>query len=172
MTNPAQSTGQLLSEEYAREIKIMVVEDDLDLREAVVDTLDLAGFSVVQAASAEQALELLEASPDQDLIISDVNMGAMSGHDLLRKVRTDYPQIPVVLVTAYASINDSVVAMKEGAVDYLVKPFETQVLIDTVKKVVGGNTSASDEPIANAPGSRQLLQLACRVAQSLSLIHI
>lgn len=55
MTNPAQSTGQLLSEEYAREIKIMVVEDDLDLREAVVDTLDLAGFSVVQAASAEQA---------------------------------------------------------------------------------------------------------------------
>ncbi|ABD81451.1 sigma-54-dependent transcriptional regulator [Saccharophagus degradans] len=172
MTNPAQSTGQLLSEEYAREIKIMVVEDDLDLREAVVDTLDLAGFSVVQAASAEQALELLEASPDQDLIISDVNMGAMSGHDLLRKVRTDYPQIPVVLVTAYASINDSVVAMKEGAVDYLVKPFETQVLIDTVKKVVGGNTSASDEPIANAPGSRQLLQLACRVAQSDSTVLV
>lgn len=172
MSNTAQAVSVSALAPFGREIKIMVVEDDPDLREAVVDTLELAHFTVEQANSAEQALELLEVNPDQDLIISDVNMGAMSGHDLLRKVRADYPQIPVVLVTAYASINDSVDAMKEGAVDYLVKPFATDVLLDTVKKVVGGNASNNDEPIANSTGSRQLLQLACRVAQSDSTVLV
>ena len=146
--------------------KILVVEDDPDLREALVDTITLEKMRVVEASSAEQAIELLETERDFDLIISDVNMGKLSGHDLLRHVKSSSPHIPVLLITAYASISESVQAMKEGAVDYLVKPFPPQTLIETIGKFVGRDGRVSDEPIAMAESSKQLLALACRVAQS------
>ncbi len=150
--------------------KLLVVEDDLALREALVDTLVLDDMDVVDAANAEEALSILTQQSDFDLVISDVNMGKLSGHDLLRKIKQDYPQIPVLLITAYASISESVQAMKEGAVDYLVKPFEPRMLLETVKKFVDVQGVVSDEPIAEASSSRQLLQLAARVAQSDSTV--
>ncbi|HEY7772623.1 MAG TPA: sigma-54 dependent transcriptional regulator [Marinagarivorans sp.] len=147
--------------------KIMVVEDDLDLREALCDTLMLADFEVIQACSAEQALKLLPEHLDLALVVSDVNMGELSGHDLLRLIRKDFAHIPVLLITAYASISESVEAMREGAVDYLVKPFEADVLISAARKFVGQMSgSQGDEPVAIAPSSQKLLQLARRVAQS------
>ena len=146
--------------------KILVVEDDSSLREAVVDTLCLARMKVRDADSAESALSILKTENDFDLIVSDVNMGQLSGHDLLRIVKESYPHIPVLLVTAFASIEDSVRAMKEGAVDYLVKPFEPEVLIETVNKFVVSNPSQGSDPIAKAESSKQLLALAARVAQS------
>ncbi|MFL0803027.1 MAG: sigma-54 dependent transcriptional regulator [Agarilytica sp.] len=149
---------------------VLVVEDDPALREALVDTLSLANLDVLNDSCAEEALLRLNKSSDIDLIVSDVNMGAMSGHDLLRKVKQDFPQIPVLLITAYASISESVQAMKEGAIDYLVKPFEPDLLVETVQKVIGSSGSASDEPIAEAESSLQLLQLAARVAQSESTV--
>ncbi|HMW73900.1 MAG TPA: response regulator, partial [Cellvibrionaceae bacterium] len=74
---------------------ILVVEDDSALREALVDTLEMAKFSVHQAQSAEEALTLLAQYSGYSLIVSDVNMGRLSGHDLLRLVKQDYPHIPV-----------------------------------------------------------------------------
>ncbi|WP_045860432.1 sigma-54-dependent transcriptional regulator [Teredinibacter purpureus] len=153
-----------------RTVSILVVEDDGDLREALVDTLELQHFSVNQAENAEVAVDLLKRDHTFDLIISDVNMGAMSGHDLLHHVRQEYPQIPVLLVTAYASISDSVEAIRNGAVDYLVKPFESKVLIETVNQYVGGSVNKSCEPIAVSESSQQLLVLATRVAQSDSTV--
>lgn len=150
--------------------KILVVEDDPDLREALVDTLQLAEFDVVAADCAEVALEHLDLHRDIALVVSDVNMGALSGHDLLHFVRTNYAHIPVLLITAYASITESVKAMREGAVDYLVKPFEPSVLIEAVKKFVGSGNVCLDEPVAFAESSRQLLQLASRVAQADSTV--
>lgn len=149
-----------------KKAKILVVEDDLNLREAVVDTLQLGGMLVQDAESAEAALELLKKDPSVDLIISDVNMGEMSGHDLLRVVKENYPHIPMLLVTAYASVEDSVRAMKDGAVDYLVKPFEPEQLIETVNKFVCVKQNKGHNPIAESASSRKLLQLAKRVAQS------
>lgn len=146
--------------------KILVVEDDPDLREALIDTITLEKMSVTEASSAEQAISLLETERDFDLIISDVNMGKLSGHDLLCHVKSSSPHIPVLLITAYASISESVQAMKEGAVDYLVKPFPPEVLIETIGKFVGRDGHIPDEPIAMAESSKQLLALACRVAQS------
>lgn len=146
--------------------KILVVEDDDDLREALCDTLALARFSVVQAASAEEALQLLPAHTDIALVISDVNMGKLSGHDLLRAVKKDFAHIPVLLITAYASISESVEAMREGAVDYLVKPFEAEQLVNAATQFAGCIQRSKCEPVAIAPSSQQLLQLARRVAQS------
>lgn len=145
---------------------VMVVEDDPNLLEAVVDTLCLAQLKVKSADCAEDALEQIKKDSRIDLIVSDVNMGEMSGHDLLRIVKEKFPAIPVLLVTAYASIEDSVQAIKDGAVDYLVKPFEPEVLIETVNKFISVAPLSSSEPIANSASSKQLLQLATRVAQS------
>lgn len=145
---------------------LLVVEDDAELREAVVDTLCMHGMTVTEACSAEDALDQLQKSAHFDLILSDVNMGALSGHDLLRQVKKDFPHIPVLLATAYASIEDSVLAIKEGAVDYLVKPFEAEQLIETVKRFVSAGVKSGNQPIAHAESSQALLDLAKRVAQS------
>ncbi len=151
---------------------ILVVEDDCDLREALVDTLDIAGCTVIQAESAEQALEIIPAQ-SLDMVISDINMGGMDGLGLLKVIRSQYPQLPVLLITAYGSVSASVEAIRNGAVDYLVKPFKPQVLVETVSRYVGvANPNDKDEPVAVEPSSLQLLQLSRRVAETDSTVLI
>jgi two-component system response regulator FlrC len=152
--------------------KILVVEDDQDLREALVDTLEIAGCTVLQADCAEQALKLIPSNA-LDMVVSDINMGAMDGLEMLKEIRRLHPQLPVLLITAYGSISASVDAIRSGAVDYLVKPFKPQLLIETVSRHVGGQYSEkSDEPVAVEPSSQQLLQLARRVAETDSTVLI
>ncbi|MCF7982617.1 MAG: response regulator, partial [Pseudomonadales bacterium] len=105
--------------------KILVVEDDLELREALHDTLELAGFEVIQMDSGEAALALLEKQK-VNMVVSDVNMGGISGHELLERLQHIYPALPVLLMTAYGDVSSAVNAMRNGAVDYLVKPFKPQ----------------------------------------------
>ncbi|WP_101757579.1 sigma-54 dependent transcriptional regulator [Oceanicoccus sp. KOV_DT_Chl] len=151
---------------------ILVVEDDCDLREALVDTLEIAGCSVVQADCAEKALALIPQHA-LDMVVSDINMGAMDGLTLLKEIRQHYPQLPVLLVTAYGSISASVEAIRNGAVDYLVKPFKPQLLVETVGRYVGiASVSEEDQPVAVEPSSLQLLQLAKRVAETDSTVLI
>jgi two-component system response regulator FlrC len=152
--------------------QILIVEDDQDLRDALVTTLELAKFSVREAANAEQALASLAEKP-VDMVVSDVNMPGMSGHQLLQEVQQRYPGLPMMLITAYGQISHAVSAMQSGAIDYLVKPFEPQVLVDAVTKVVGGSKVAtSDEPVAEDPISKRLFQLASKVAGSDSTVMI
>jgi len=151
---------------------ILVVEDDLDLREALVDTLEIAGCEVVQADCAEAALKIMP-NYALDMVVSDINMGAMDGLGLLKEIRTLYPQLPVLLVTAYASISASVEAIRNGAVDYLVKPFKPQLLVETISRyVTSANAGENDQPVAVDPVSLQLLQLAKRVAETDSTVLI
>ena len=157
---------------FADAIKVLVVEDDNNLREALCDTLQLADYDVLLASSGEEALQQLARVDDVRMIVSDVNMGGMSGHELLREVKQHHPQIPMMLITAYASISESVEAMKQGAVDYLVKPFAPQILVETVARHVGVAQFAGDEPVAQAASSKQLLLLAQRVAQSDSTVLV
>jgi two-component system response regulator FlrC len=153
--------------------KVLVVEDDPSLREAIQDTLTLAEYQSVGAANVGAALALLANQSNIGMIVSDVNMGKLSGHDLLRQVKIDYPHIPMLLITAYASIRDSVDAIRHGAIDYLVKPFEPKALIDIVAKQLDGREDImSDEPIAKSANSQQLLQLANRMAQTDSTVLI
>jgi two-component system response regulator FlrC len=156
----------------ALDARILVVEDDPDLREALADTLELAGCDVEQAESGEMALERL-ALRMVDMVVSDVNMGGMDGHQLLQEIGQQYPQIPVLLITAYGSISNSVDAIRNGAVDYLVKPFKPQVLVDTVRKYVSFQLDQSaEEPVAEDLQSKQVLQLAQRVASTDSTVLI
>lgn len=158
--------------EQLRNSTVLVVEDDRNLREALIDTLELSGCQTMAADSAEAALALLsEQCPD--LIVSDVNMGAMNGLQLLKVVRSRYPQLPMLLITAYGSINDSIEAIRNGAVDYLVKPFKPQQLVEAVSRYLGvAAVDDRDQPVAEDPGSQQLLALARRVAETDSTVLI
>lgn len=152
--------------------QILIVEDDHDLREALVTTLELAKFQVREAANAEQALERLADGP-VDMVVSDVNMPGMSGHELLFQVQKLYPGLPMMLITAYGQISHAVSAMQAGAIDYLVKPFEPSVLVDAVTRIVGGSrTKGSDAPVAEDPISKRMFQLAAKVAASDSTVMI
>lgn len=144
---------------------ILIVEDDLGLREALVDTLLLGGYFVLEADSAEQAMITLNSNK-VDLVVSDIQMGEMSGLTLLRSVKNKYPQLPMLLMTAYATIDDAVQAMRDGATDYLSKPFSPEVLLNLVGRYAPAQKVESRNPIAADPVSINLLNLAKKVANS------
>ncbi|MCR4537630.1 sigma-54 dependent transcriptional regulator [Pseudomonas sp. 18.1.10] len=154
-------------------IKVLLVEDDRALREALADTLLLAGHDYRAVGSAEEALDAVEQEPFS-LVVSDVNMPGMDGHQLLGLLRTRQPQLPVLLMTAHGAVERAVDAMRQGAADYLVKPFEPKALIELVARHALGVLPASDGegPIAFEPASAQLLELAARVARSDSTVLI
>lgn len=153
--------------------KILLVEDDRALREALADTLSLGGHDYRAVDCAEAALVAL-GEEGFSLLISDVNMPGMDGHELLALVRQRYPMLPVLLMTAYGAVERAVQAMRLGAADYLVKPFEPKVLLELVNRHALGQlgSSASEGPVALEPASRQLLDLAARVARSDSTVLI
>jgi two-component system response regulator FlrC len=142
---------------------IMVVEDDNDLSEALCDTLKLAGFDVTSAEDGEDALTLLK-SKVVDLIVSDVHMKRMDGHTLLNEIKKEFPQLPVMLMTAYGTIQKAVEAMHMGAVDYLVKPFEAEVLVNMVSQYVSNSSFSDTDMIVESNAMRQLAVTAKKVA--------
>jgi len=158
-----------MRESAVRGMRVLIVEDDADLREALADTLELAGCRVAAAPGAQEALVLLAASP-VDVVVSDVNMAGMDGHELLRRIRALHPQVPVVLITAFGSIERSVQAMRDGASDYLVKPFQPAQLLEVIARFGSAAGSGDDDPVAVARESVELLQLARRVAATDSTV--
>jgi len=153
-------------------LPILLVEDDRALREALADTLELGGYSYRAVDSGEAALLALAEQPFR-LVVSDVNMPGIDGHQLLASIRLRDPALPVLLMTAFGSIERAVDAMRGGAADYLVKPFEPRVLLDLVARLCPASGQApADQPVAVAPVSRQLLALARRVAASDSTVLV
>jgi two-component system response regulator FlrC len=144
--------------------RVLVVEDDDTLREALCDTIEFGGYRAVAAGSGMEALSRLERE-SVDMVISDVQMDPMDGHCLLREVRSRLPGLPFVMITAHGSVRDAVAAMRDGATDYLLKPFEAQVLLDMVARMEPERES-SGEMIAEDPATKRLCDLARRVAES------
>jgi len=112
---------------------VLVVEDDAVLREALVDTLRAADLSALSAADAASALELLQ-NEEIALVISDVQMPGPNGYQLLSSIKRLRPDLPVVLMTAYGTVAQAVAAMREGATDYIVKPFDAGALIEMARR--------------------------------------
>lgn len=153
--------------------KVLLVEDDRALREALADTLSLGGHDYRAVDCAESALLALKEEAFS-LVVSDVNMPGMDGHQLLAQIRASYPQLPVLLMTAYGAVERAVDAIRQGAADYLVKPFEPRALLELVARHALGRLGGGEQdgPVAVEPASRQLLELAARVAQSDSTVMI
>lgn len=143
--------------------KILVVEDDAGLREALIDTLMLAGYTCVEAESGEQAL--LELKKHKiELVISDVQMSGMSGLSLLNSIKAQIATMPVLLMTAYGTIDDAVQAMRDGASNYMAKPFAPEVLLNMVSQYMPLTHGNEFTPIVADQQSLDLLTLAKKVA--------
>ncbi|WP_126453775.1 sigma-54-dependent transcriptional regulator [Sulfuriflexus mobilis] len=149
---------------------VLIVEDDAALQEALSDTLELAGFHTLTANDGRMAMDIL-ANESVDMVVSDVQMQRMDGHALLREIKTRDAALPVLLMTAHGSIERAVEAMREGAADYLVKPFDAEVLVAMVSQYVSVDNTDSDF-IAVAPSSREVQQVATRVADSDATVMI
>lgn len=125
---------------------ILVVDDDLHVLEVIDARLSSSGFQVCKASGVQEALGILK-DKKVDLIISDMKMPGMGGMDLLENVRSLMPGLPLIFLTAYGTIPDAVRAVKAGAVDYLIKPFDGRDLINKTRKILknGYKSLASGE---------------------------
>lgn len=145
--------------------KVLIVEDDEGLREALVDTLALAGYEWLEADCAEDALVKLKTYP-VDIVVSDVQMAGMGGLALLRNIKQHWPNLPVLLMTAYANVEDAVSAMKEGAIDYMAKPFAPEVLLNMVSRYAPVKSDDNGDAVVADEKSLKLLALAEKVAKT------
>ncbi len=117
------------------QVKILVVDDELIIRESLAGWLERDGHYVKTAASGEDALEIIK-SQNFDIMLLDIRMDGISGMDVLKHVKEHYPDIDVIMVTAFGSIPSAVQAMKSHAFDYLLKPFDPNELGVVIEKLV------------------------------------
>lgn len=166
--------------------RILIVEDDADMRELLEEVLSDAGFQTVAAANGRFALRHIEDQQDQiDLVVTDVQMPEMKGDELLISVRKDRPESPVIVITAFGSVENAVEMVKLGAYSYLTKPFATKDLLEVVQAALRKSEAARAQasllrelPIsgggiigASRP-MRELLDLITRAGRSASNILI
>ncbi|HMD15649.1 MAG TPA: HD domain-containing phosphohydrolase [Terriglobales bacterium] len=116
--------------------RILVVDDEETIREIVSSMLGGAHFQTRQAASGVEALSILESGEEFDLVLSDLMMAEMDGIALLERAKERYPDMPIVMVTAVHDIQVALQALRNGAYDYLLKPFEREQLLATVRRAL------------------------------------
>ena len=151
--------------------RILIVEDDPTLRMALRDTLELAEFRVCEANNGHQGLLQLMHG-DIDVVVSDVQMDGMDGNELLRNTREKFPSIPFVMMTAHASVERAVAAMRDGATDYLQKPFEAKALVETVNRMLIRSGRDARSMIAVDSKTKNVLSIIRRVAPTDASIMI
>ena len=148
-----------------QKLPILVVEDDPSLREAIGDTLELAGRPYVAVEGGHEALKVL-AEQAFSIVVSDVRMMPMDGITLLKEIRVRLPHLPVVLMTAFAEVDKAVDAMRSGACDFLLKPFEPKALLAHINKYELPEVGDSPGVVAIDQASQALFSMAQRVAQT------
>ena len=116
--------------------RILVVDDEEAIREIVSSMLTFAGYSCLQAASGMEALAVLNSGEEFELMLSDLMMAELDGIGLLERTKERFPDMPVVMVTAVHDISVALAALRNGAYDYLLKPFERDQLLATVGRAL------------------------------------
>ena len=165
---------------------ILVVDDEADVRTLLDDSLGRLGYNVITATCGHEALQLLDQR-DVHLVITDVRMPEMSGLELLAAIKQARPQMPVIILTGFASVQNAVEAMRQGAADYVMKPFTVAALRSTVKKAIEPSAAGAREPKTGSPAKEEnndrriitrnakfsaLLETAARVAASTATVLI
>src|SRR5581483_6715637 len=116
--------------------RILVVDDETSVREVVCSMLAGAGYQCQQARSGKEALAILHSGEQFELMLSDLLMPEMGGQDLLECTKERYPDMPVVMVTAMTDVTVALAAIRNGAYDYLTKPFERQQLLAMTRRAL------------------------------------
>ena len=116
--------------------RILVVDDEEPIREVVCSMLGASGYRCTAAANGNAALAILASGDEFELMLSDMMMAEMRGDILLERVKEQFPDMPVIMVTAVNDISEALKAIRNGAYDYLLKPFERDQLLNTVKRAL------------------------------------
>ncbi len=123
-------------------IKVLLVDDEEDFISTLAERLELRGINTQIATSGERALETIEKSPP-DLVVLDVMMPGLGGIDVLQRIKTKHTQLPVILLTGRGSKTQGEEGIRKGAFDYLIKPLNIDELIQKIHD--GMNTEINDE---------------------------
>ena len=162
----------MMTTHKTKTLPILIVEDDPDLREALTDTLELSRYRVLTAMDGQQALEVLRQHA-VGLVITDVQMPNMNGLTQLHEIKASQPHLPVLLMTAYGVITQAVEAMREGACNYLVKPFEVNDLLTQVARYMLPATFGEQaDAVMDDPRSSELFAMAVKVAATPATVLI
>ncbi len=166
--------------------RFLIAEDDADLRDLLQDDLEDAGYETIVAVEGNAALARLDDETEHlDLLITDVNMPGLTGDELLKASRLKRPEIPVIVITAFGSVEQAVEMVKNGAVQYLTKPFETSELLRTISAALTQSSPQREQarlrrelpasPTQIIGASRQMkdiLKLLSKAARSNSTVLI
>ncbi|MDX1393777.1 MAG: protein kinase [Gemmatimonadota bacterium] len=139
--------------------RILIVDDDLAIRVALVGALDGGQVDVASASSGEEALALIDELGAPDVVLTDLRMGGLDGIDLLRVISDRAPESRVVIMTAYHDVGTAVTAMREGAADFLCKPFDLAAVRDVLDRLLDGSPSGTGprpEAVRGSGGSSTL----------------
>ena len=166
--------------------RILIVDDEAGMRDMLSILLRKEGYGVTVADRAEKAIEMA-ARGEFDLVMSDISMPGKSGIEVLRQTKAASPDTPVILITAYASTESAVEALKLGAYDYLIKPFDVEELKNVVRNALEKRRletenrvlkrelkrkTGSDTLVGEAPRMREVLALIERIAPTHSTVLI
>ncbi len=161
---------------------VLIVDDELNIRRVLAAMLKREGYEVTTAADGEQALAVLLKTPIH-VVVTDLVMPRLGGLDLLKRVAVDYPDVPVIVITAHGSVDSAVAALKAGAFDYITKPFEQEELKKVIAKAarahdlerqnVHGVADGERPPfVGQSPPMRQVYDIITKVADSPSTVLI
>jgi two-component system response regulator PilR (NtrC family) len=162
---------------------ILVVDDELSMREFLKILLEKEGYDVSTASEASSAIDLIN-DQNFDLVISDIKMPGMGGLPLLEKIKEINSNLPVIMITAFASPENAVTAMKSGAFDYITKPFKVEEILKIVKSAITAtiapeteeeipsDTESFEEIIGNSQEMLKIFTLISRIAPTPASILI
>ncbi len=157
--------------------KILIVDDEQHVRQLIGKVLEKEGYEILTACNGEEGLEVFQKN-NIDLIISDIKMPKMNGIEFLHKVKEQEPGVGFILITAFATMETAIDAIKNGAQDYVTKPFDIKEILDAVKKILFSSEHESNNTTyrlgdpdetktnSNSPAMQQVLQLARKVSAS------
>jgi DNA-binding NtrC family response regulator len=159
---------------------VLVVDDEKNMRQSLQTVLNDEGYAARAVESAEEALGLL-AREEFFMVITDARLGGMSGYDFLARARSQWPDLPVLMITAYATPKLAVQAIQSGAIDYVAKPFAPEELLHAVARCaerhrllrenaalrsLAGEAVTLEQIVGESPGMRELRKLIQTVAQT------
>ena len=162
---------------------LLIVDDEVNIRRVLTAMLKREGYEVAAAADGEQALIALHKSPI-DVVITDLVMPKLGGLELLRRVATEFPDVPVIMITAHGTVDTAVEAMKAGAFDYITKPFDQEELKKVILKATRArdlerqhlHTAAGDSErpplVGQSAPMRAIYEIVAKVADSPSTVLI
>jgi len=160
---------------------VWVIDDDRSIRWVFEKALAREGIPFKTFAQATEAMDALDASGAPQVLVSDIRMPGTSGLDLLQNVKQRFPDLPVIIMTAYSDLESAVAAFQGGAFEYLPKPFDVDQAVELIRRALGESTqqgeaeeasAASPEILGKAPSMQEVFRAVGRLSQSSATVLI